>query len=123
MKHYTQTTLVDTSPRLPPELITLTTVPLPDSHLFHKALSSEDALDESELQYWESGPPFLQPEPIDTVQESQFTTNLTHVFLGWKLCLENQVKAHRRYRYMAGDGGEVIVELHTTAAQALREWV
>ena len=122
MKRYTRTTL-DTSPRLPPELITLATVLLPDSHLFHEALSSEDALDESELQYWESGPPFLQPEPIDTVQESQFTTNLTHVFLGRKSHLENQAKARRRYRYTAGDGGEVIVELHTTAAQALREWV
>jgi len=80
MKHCTQPTLDSLCCRLPPELTTLATVPLPTSHLFHKALSSGDALDESELQYWESGPPFSQPEPADTTQESQFTTNLMDVF-------------------------------------------
>ncbi|KIM51891.1 hypothetical protein SCLCIDRAFT_142275 [Scleroderma citrinum Foug A] len=96
MKRCTQTTL-DISCRLPPELITLTTVPLPASYLFHEALSSEDALDESQLQCWESGPPFAQPEPADTAEELQFTTNLTHVFLGQKSHLESQAKAHRKY--------------------------
>lgn len=122
MKRCTQTTL-DTLPRLPAELITLTTVPLPASHLFHKALSSEDALDESELQYWESGPPFSQPEPVDTAQELQFTTNLTQVFFGRKSCLENQAKARWRCRYSAGDGEEIIAGLHTTTAWTFREWV
>ena len=96
MKHCTQTTL-DISCCLPPELITLATVPLPASYLFHEALLSEDVLDELQLQCWESGPPFTQPEPADTTEESQFTTNLMHVFLGQKLCLENQAKAHWKY--------------------------
>ena len=122
MKHCTQTT-PDTCCRLPPELITLATVPLPASRLFHEALSSEDALDESELQYWESGPPFSQPEPADTTQESQFTTNLTHVFFGQKLRLENQAKACWKWRYVAGDGEKVITELQTAATWAFREWV
>ena len=122
MKRCTQTT-PDTCCHLPPELITLATVLLPTSHLFHEVLSSEDALDELELQYWESGPPFSQPEPADTVQESQFTTNLTHVFFGQKLCLENQAKARWKWRYVAGDGEKVIMELQTAAAQAFREWV
>jgi len=123
MKHCTQPTLDSLCCHLPPELTTLTTVPLPTSHLFHKALSSGDALDESELQYWESGPPFSQPEPADTTQESQFTTNLMDVFFGQKSRLENQAKAHRKCRYAAGDGEEVITELQITAAQAFREWV
>jgi len=121
MKRCAQTTL-DTYSCLPPELIMLATVPLPTLYLFHEALSSEDALDESELQYWESGPPFSQPEAADTVQESQFTTNLTHVFFGQKSRLENQAKACRKRRYAAGDGEDVIMDLHTTATQALREW-
>ena len=107
----------------PPELITLTTLPLPTSYLFHEALSSEDALDESELHHWESGPPFLQPEPADTVQEAQFTTNLMHVFFGQKSCIENQAKASRKCKYTAGDRKEVITGLHTIAAQAFSEWV
>ena len=123
MKRCTQPTLDSLCCRLPPELTTLATVPLPTSHLFHEALSSGDALDESELQYWESGPPFSQPERADTAQESQFTTNLMNVFFGQKSCLENQAKARRKCRYAAGDGEEVITELQITAAQAFREWV
>jgi len=96
MKRCTQTT-PDISCRLPPELITLATVPLPASYLFHEALSSEDALDELQLQCWESGPPFAQPKPADTTEESQFTTNLTHVFFGQKSRLENQAKTRRKY--------------------------
>ncbi|KIM55140.1 hypothetical protein SCLCIDRAFT_135250 [Scleroderma citrinum Foug A] len=122
-KRCTQVTLNTLHCHFPSELTTLATVPLPVSHLFHEALSSEDALDESELHHWEAGPPFLQPEPADTAQEAQFTTNLTHVFFGQKSCLENQAKARRKCRYTAGDGEEVITELHTIAAQAFREWV
>ena len=75
---------------LPTWSAALATVLLPTSHLFHEALSSGDALDELELQYWESGPPFSQPKPADTAQESQFTTNLMDVFFWseiapWKL--------------------------------------
>ena len=121
-KRCAQTT-VDTCRRLPPELITLATAPLPDSHLFHEALSSGDALDESELQFWESGPPFAQPEPADTAQELRFTINLTHVFLGQKSRLENHAKARRKYRYAAGDLEKVMAELQATAVRAFQEWV
>ena len=107
----------------PPELVTLATLRLPNSYLFHEALSNEDALDESELHYWETGPPFLQPEPEDTVQEAQFTINLTHVFFGRKSRIESQAKASQKRRYTAGDGEEVITGLHTIAAQAFSEWV
>ena len=107
----------------PPELTTLATLLIPTLYLFHEALSSEDALDESELHYWESGPPFLQPKPADTIQEAQFTTNLTHIFFGQKSCIENQAKASRKCRYTAGDREEVITGLHTVVAQAFSEWV
>ena len=108
---------------LPPELTTLTTLPLPTSHLFHEASLSEDALDESELQYWKSGPPFSQPEPVDTAQEVQFTVNLTHVFFGQNMHLKNQARACRELRYRAGARREVIMELHTITAQVFTEWM
>ena len=57
------------------------------------------------------------------MQEAQFTKNLTHVFFGQKVRLENQAKAHRECRYRSRARNEIITELHTIVKQGFREWV
>ena len=124
MKRCTQTTLDSLLCHgLSPELIALATTPLPTSHLFCEASWSADALDKSELCHWGACPPFSQPEPADTMQEAQFIKNLTHVFFGQKVHLENQAKVHRECRYRSGARNEIITELLTIVMQGFREWV
>ncbi|KIJ09167.1 hypothetical protein PAXINDRAFT_87851 [Paxillus involutus ATCC 200175] len=109
-------------PDLPLALVTLARAPIPDSPLFHKALCSVDALDESELHHWDGDPPYLQPVPADTIEEKRFTRNLIDVMFGHRLHLENKVKGRRVCRYQAGEVGDVMMELCATATQTLAEW-
>ncbi|KIM53549.1 hypothetical protein SCLCIDRAFT_138886 [Scleroderma citrinum Foug A] len=122
MKRCTQITLDPLHHCFPPQLITLATIPLPTSHLFHEASQSADALDELDLHHWDAGPPFLQPEPADTMQEAQFTKNLTHIFLSQKVHLENQAKACRACKYRSGAGSEIVTELHAIITQVFSKW-
>ena len=123
VKRCTQITLDPLHHCFCPQLIMLATIPLPTSHLFHEASWSADALDELELHHWDAGPPFSQPEPADTMQEAQFKKNLTHVFLGQKVCLENQAKARRACKYRSGAWSEIVTELRAIIMQVFSEWV
>ncbi|KAF9231590.1 hypothetical protein BU15DRAFT_68209 [Melanogaster broomeanus] len=108
---------------LPLALIALAVAPLPDSPLFRQALYDAEALDESELRHWDNDPPYLQPEPANTVEEGRFTKNLVDVMLGHRLHLENEARQYRACRHAAGGGGELATELHTIATKTFREWV
>ncbi|KAI5989175.1 hypothetical protein EDC04DRAFT_2544410, partial [Pisolithus marmoratus] len=68
-------------------LISLASTPLPMLALFHDALHSADALDESDLFLWEQEPPYAYPEPIMTVHEVQYTKNMVDIMFGqhWRL--------------------------------------
>lgn len=74
-------------PPLPLTLLSFTTKPLPTSNLFHEALRSVDALDESDLYVWEQDPPYNCLEPAITPHEEHFTQNMVDVLLSqcWRL--------------------------------------
>ena len=68
-------------------LIVFATTPLPTSNLFHEALCSADALDESNLYLWEQDPPYNYPEPFMTADEVHYTQNMVDVLISrcWRL--------------------------------------
>ena len=108
---------------LPPELIALAIIPLPTSYLFHEASRDADALDESELNYWDIDPPFFQPEPVDTAEEQRLTKNLADVMIGRRVRLENETRIDLAKRYKSGDRELLVRELREVATRMFREWV
>jgi len=99
-------------PLLPSSLLSFATKPLPTSCLFHKALCSADALDESELHLWEQDPPYNYLELATTLLEECFTKNMVDVLLGqhWRLA-----KAVRDERTLCFTNREVQGILHEIA--------
>ncbi|KAG9309406.1 hypothetical protein JVU11DRAFT_10655 [Chiua virens] len=107
---------------LPPSLITLTRVPLPDSHLFNQASHRADEVDESELAYWDKAPPYSQPKPADTQEEEQFTKNLMDVMFSQWCHLEIEVRNHCKERYCTGERMKLMQDVHQIAANVFAQW-
>ncbi|KAH7905409.1 hypothetical protein BJ138DRAFT_976790, partial [Hygrophoropsis aurantiaca] len=63
----------------------LARAPYPDTRLFHEALCSADAVDESDLSQWDADPPYGYPAPPNTPAEARFTANLADVMHGRRL--------------------------------------
>jgi hypothetical protein len=64
----------------------MATLPFPDTKLFHEALKSAEALDESEMPQYELDPPYIPPAyPTDTPGEQNYTQKMIEVFLGRQL--------------------------------------
>ncbi|KIJ20749.1 hypothetical protein PAXINDRAFT_66540, partial [Paxillus involutus ATCC 200175] len=72
--------------------VKLATTPFPDTFLFHEVLCSADALDETDLPLWDTDPPYLQPQPVDSEEEARFTRNLIDIMSGRRMRLEKEVK-------------------------------
>ncbi|KAF8224140.1 hypothetical protein L208DRAFT_1205712, partial [Tricholoma matsutake] len=81
-----------TSPRLPviPEaLISVALQQLPtELALFRNAAKSADLLDETGLDDWDTGPPYITGPPSDTSGEQAFTQCLIEVMHGHHLQMQ-----------------------------------
>ncbi|KAH7903391.1 hypothetical protein BJ138DRAFT_1168197 [Hygrophoropsis aurantiaca] len=82
-------------PCFPSTLIALARAPYPDTHLFHEALRSADAVDESDLSQWDADPPYHYPVPLDTPAEARFTANIVDVMHGRRLRQERCARMDR----------------------------
>jgi hypothetical protein len=80
-------------------------IPFPNTALFHEALQSAEALDESEVRQYELDPPYTPPSyPTNTSREQIHTQKMTEVFLG------RQLRERRKFedRRVRGASREVI---------------
>ncbi|KAF8232838.1 hypothetical protein L208DRAFT_1270165, partial [Tricholoma matsutake] len=69
---------------MPSELITEASQELPHySPLFKDAAKSANLLDETGLDTWDSGPPYLTGPPSDSPHKVAFTKHLEEVMHGW----------------------------------------
>ena len=88
-----------TSPQLPviPEaLISAALQQLPtQSALFRDAAKSADLLDETGLDDWDTGPPYVTGQPLDTSGEQAFTQHLIEVMHGCHLQMQRDRAWHR----------------------------
>jgi hypothetical protein len=57
---------------------------------FQAASKSAQLLDESGLNEWNGGPPYVTGPPSDTPQEICFTEHLTEVVHGRRVCLQKE---------------------------------
>jgi hypothetical protein len=77
--------------RLPKNLVALAIQELPiHSHLFRAASESEQLLDETGLDDWNGGPPYVTGPPSDTPREVQFTERMKEVVHGRRVRLQNE---------------------------------
>ncbi|KAG0701324.1 hypothetical protein DFH29DRAFT_927287 [Suillus ampliporus] len=88
---------------LPSTILALATLPLPNSFLFHQALSGSPLIDESDLPQWDKPPPYDSPPPPDTPDEAQFTRNLVDVMHGRRLRMEREACARRAVMFERGE--------------------
>ncbi|KAH7905364.1 hypothetical protein BJ138DRAFT_983402, partial [Hygrophoropsis aurantiaca] len=79
------TTPSEPLPCFPATLLNLARAPHPNTYLFHEALQSAEAVDESDLSQWDVNPPYLFSPPLDTPAEARFTANLADVMHGRRL--------------------------------------
>ena len=116
-------TLQPSTLALSPLLITLANEPLPDSNLFQLAAKSREELDESKLVHWNQDPPYLQPEPINTIAEKQFTKNLVDIITNRWIHLEKEAEAQHAQKYCAGEKQELVSDLCQTATEVFSQWM
>ncbi|KAH7905289.1 hypothetical protein BJ138DRAFT_1118610 [Hygrophoropsis aurantiaca] len=83
-------TFSNTAIPLPSKLIALATAFLPTSELFHARLIGSDPINELDLLQWDSLPPYLSPEPLNSPSEVQFTVNLVDTLHGRRCRLERE---------------------------------
>ncbi|GLB38032.1 hypothetical protein LshimejAT787_0410830 [Lyophyllum shimeji] len=80
----------------PAELVTMALLPMPEaSSFFQQASRSADLLDETGLDIWDAGPPYLSGPPSDTLHELEFTRRLEEVMHGWRTRLLRECEVTR----------------------------
>jgi hypothetical protein len=103
-------------------MVTLATLPLPNSYLFHQSLSGSDLIDESDLLQWDNAPPYSSLPPPNTPDEERFTRNLCDVMHGRWLRLERESRAHRAAIFNSGDISKVQKEIRGAWEACVRGW-
>ena len=89
--HGRQGSLPLTPQRLPKDLIVLAIRELPiHSTFFQAASKSAQLLDETGLNEWDGGPPYVTGSPSDTPQEVRFTERLKEVVHGRRVRLQKE---------------------------------
>lgn len=107
---------------LPSDLLKQALQPLPEhTYLFQEALASADNLDETDLQQWDLGPPYVHNTPSDSVTEMRYTERLLEVMHGRRL--RQQQEREQERKVLCGEKSvelREILELELTAAW--EEW-
>ena len=76
---------------MPKDIITLATQELPiHSNFFQAASKSKELLDETGLDEWDSGPPYVTGPQSDTPREVQFTERMKEVVHGRRVRLQKK---------------------------------
>ncbi|RDX46215.1 hypothetical protein OH76DRAFT_1485646 [Lentinus brumalis] len=105
-------TMVDQHPQgdIPAHLVALAQLPLSSSRLFDEALTSADALDESDLGVWNLRPPYhTLPAHQENDTERRFTQRLVEVMHG------------KRFRELRADGEDRVRRIDTVGLQEMVE--
>jgi len=97
-------------------------MPLLMSNLFHEALHSADALDESDLHLWEQEPPYNYPEPIMTAHEACYTKNLVDVLFGWRWRLAKAVRDGCVLCFVNGKVQDLLDEIVESLVRHVHRW-
>ncbi|KAJ7218244.1 hypothetical protein B0H12DRAFT_1241657 [Mycena haematopus] len=118
-----------TLPELPPpteRMLELCNEPLPvGAQLFKQALSSPDALDESDLARWKKEPPFVEDEDTTDPYSSSymaFNKSLVEVLHGVRLREQNARDIQLREDVSTKGRGVVIHELQQEVAEMWNHW-
>ncbi|KAJ7251182.1 hypothetical protein B0H12DRAFT_1234251 [Mycena haematopus] len=100
--------------------------PLPDQEpLFQAALSSADALDESDLARWKKEPPFVEDEDTTDPYSSDyfaFTKSLVNVLHGVRLREQKIRDAQRRVEFLEEGWKVAMGELREEVRILLERW-
>ncbi|KAJ7239175.1 hypothetical protein B0H12DRAFT_1237627 [Mycena haematopus] len=118
-----------TLPELPPpteRMLELHNEPLPlDAQLFKQALSSPEALDESDLARWKKEPPFVEDEDTSNPYSSSylaFNKSLVEVLHGVRLREQNVWDIQLREDVSTKGRGFVIHGLQQEVAEMWKRW-
>jgi len=96
--------------------------PLPTSDLFHEALCSADALDESDLYVWEEDPPYNCLEPAIMPHEEHFTKNMIDVLLGQHWRLAKAAGDKRALQFANREVQDILQEIADNLAGHIHRW-
>ncbi len=90
-------------------MIKLAQKPLPDSNLFRNALSSADALDETEVELWDCDPPYSHSLSMTIDCADDHYTGLMVEVLNGRRLRQRRALLHSRFALLSQSGGTDIV--------------